>query len=87
MFVGGGELRIFLYCHLALEPRVFVGLPKFYDLVVTLNTYTENSDNLKVENSIFVGHERAATFIGRNWFIYLLDIFFRVPFRDLGEMI
>lgn len=86
LLVGGDELRVFIYCHLELEPRVFAGLP-YILIVVTLNIYTENIDNLKIGNLVIVGNEKGAIFISRNWFIYLLDIFFRVPLRDFGEMI
>lgn len=76
-----------LHCHLELEPRIFFVLSHFYDLEVKFNTCTDNTDNIKLENLIFVVHKRTAIFIGRNWFIYLLEIFFRVAFRAFGEMI
>ena len=35
------EPSIFLYCHVEWEPRIFGGLPQFYDMVATLNTYKQ----------------------------------------------
>lgn len=67
--------------------RWFSILSQFYYLEVKLNTFTENTNNLKIGNLIFGVHESSAIFLDRKEFIYLLEIFYRVAFSIFGEMI
>lgn len=84
-----GLLLWLLYCAEMLISnsfckRFFV-VSHVYYLEVTLNTYTENTDTLKMENLISLGQGWAAIFTGRKWFIGLLELFFGVAFRVFGE--